>query len=544
MKTEEMESADRRDMLTWSEEDRSSCVSVLGPEAFNYLATKNFSSDGLIASQPDSDLLSKLVYLVEGPIGWSYAIFWQLSRTKSGEIVLGWGDGSCPMTESDPGSHNSDCSDSGIKKRRVLYRLHEAFSGVDEENIALSLDQVTDIEMFFVASMYFNFTTGNGGPGHVLKLGKHVWLPDPALNLSPGNYCVRGFLAQSAGIKTVVLVPFENGVLELGSVKLVTETPEAVNMLKSVFSRDKNEGAKIFGQDLKLGHGPVNDGVPKVEPRLWALNQAGSVHSHGHTQAQSLLLSGHGRKGAQGFGWNQHRPGSGVLVVRNGTGTATAAPVVSQYQPRQIDFSNGPSSKPGIGPLVARAVPVEGSDQTEDERGGVGTSEERRPRKRGRKPANGREEPLNHVEAERQRREKLNQRFYALRAVVPNISKMDKASLLGDAITYITDMQKKLREMEEEKERLDPRERLARPSDVDVKSVQDEVHVKISIPQGTHPIGPVFRALEEAQVGPVESKVSVGTGTLVHTFVIQSPGCESQTKEKVIAALSRAMSGA
>ena len=34
---------------------------------------------------------------------------------------------------------------------------------------------------------------------------------------------------------------------------------------------------------------------------------------------------------------------------------------------------------------------------------------EKRPRKRGRKPANGREEPLNHVEAERQRREKLNQ---------------------------------------------------------------------------------------------------------------------------------------
>lgn len=543
MKTEEMESADRRDMLTWSEEDRASCLSVLGPEAFNYLATRNISSDGLIASQPDADLLSKLVYLVEGPIGWSYAIFWQLSRTKSGEIVLGWGDGSCRETESDHGSHNSDCSDSGIKKKRVLYRLHEAFGGADEENIALSLDQVTDIEMFFVASMYFNFTNGNGGPGRALKLGKHVWVPGPALNLLPGNYCIRGCLAQRAGIKTIVLVPFENGVLELGSVKLVPESSEAVNMLKSVFSREKNEGAKIFGHDLKLGHAPVIDGITKVEPRPWPLHQSGGVLTPGHTQTQGLLLSGHGRKGAQGFGWNQHRPGSGVLVVRNGTG-GTAAPVLSQFQPRQIDFSNGPSPKSGLGPLVARAVPVEGSDQTEDERGGVGTSEERRPRKRGRKPANGREEPLNHVEAERQRREKLNQRFYALRAVVPNISKMDKASLLGDAITYITDMQKKLREMEEERDRLDPRERSARPPDVDVKSVQDEVHVRISIPQGTHPVGPVCRALEEAQVGPIESKVAFGAGTLVHTFIIQSPGCENQTKEKVIAALSRAMNGA
>ncbi|XP_042508981.1 transcription factor MYC2-like [Macadamia integrifolia] len=77
---------------------------------------------------------------------------------------------------------------------------------------------------------------------------------------------------------------------------------------------------------------------------------------------------------------------------------------------------------------------------------------EKRPRKRGRKPANGREEPLNHVEAERQRREKLNQRFYALRAVVPNVSKMDKASLLGDAISYIEELRKKLKTAESDKE--------------------------------------------------------------------------------------------
>lgn len=79
---------------------------------------------------------------------------------------------------------------------------------------------------------------------------------------------------------------------------------------------------------------------------------------------------------------------------------------------------------------------------------------EKRPRKRGRKPANGREEPLNHVEAERQRREKLNQRFYALRAVVPNVSKMDKASLLGDAVAYINELQSRVQEIEAEKKEL------------------------------------------------------------------------------------------
>jgi transcription factor MYC2 len=61
----------------------------------------------------------------------------------------------------------------------------------------------------------------------------------------------------------------------------------------------------------------------------------------------------------------------------------------------------------------------------------------RPPRKRGRKPANDREEPLNHVQAERQRREKLNQRFYALRAVVPNVSKVPTRNLSSPSCLYL-----------------------------------------------------------------------------------------------------------
>ncbi|KAI6706971.1 hypothetical protein NL676_009933 [Syzygium grande] len=52
--------------------------------------------------------------------------------------------------------------------------------------------------------------------------------------------------------------------------------------------------------------------------------------------------------------------------------------------------------------------------------------------------------PLSHVEAERQRREKMNQRFYALRSVVPNVSRMDKASLLADAVDYIKELRSQI----------------------------------------------------------------------------------------------------
>ncbi|KAK9144144.1 hypothetical protein Sjap_004047 [Stephania japonica] len=42
-----------------------------------------------------------------------------------------------------------------------------------------------------------------------------------------------------------------------------------------------------------------------------------------------------------------------------------------------------------------------------------------------------------HIIAERKRREKLSQCFIALSAIVPNLKKMDKASVLGDAIKYM-----------------------------------------------------------------------------------------------------------
>ncbi|PWA68948.1 Myc-type, basic helix-loop-helix (bHLH) domain-containing protein [Artemisia annua] len=56
-----------------------------------------------------------------------------------------------------------------------------------------------------------------------------------------------------------------------------------------------------------------------------------------------------------------------------------------------------------------------------------------------------------HVDAERQQREKLNRRFYALRSVVPYVSKMDKASLLADAVTYINELKSKIQTLENNK---------------------------------------------------------------------------------------------
>ncbi|XP_042991469.1 transcription factor bHLH25-like isoform X2 [Carya illinoinensis] len=55
-----------------------------------------------------------------------------------------------------------------------------------------------------------------------------------------------------------------------------------------------------------------------------------------------------------------------------------------------------------------------------------------------------------HIMAERKRREKLSQRFIALSAIVPGLKKMDKASVLGDAITYVKELQARVNLLEEQ----------------------------------------------------------------------------------------------
>ncbi|XP_030548508.2 transcription factor bHLH18-like [Rhodamnia argentea] len=55
-----------------------------------------------------------------------------------------------------------------------------------------------------------------------------------------------------------------------------------------------------------------------------------------------------------------------------------------------------------------------------------------------------------HVLAERKRREKISERLIALSAIIPNLKKMDKASILEDAIKYLKELQQHVQVLEEE----------------------------------------------------------------------------------------------
>ncbi|KAK1407385.1 hypothetical protein QVD17_39000 [Tagetes erecta] len=196
-----------------------------------------------------------------------------------------------------------------------------------------------------------------------------------------------------------------------------------------------------------------------------------------------------------------------------------------------------------------------------------------KPRKRGRKPANGREEPLNHVEAERQRREKLNQKFYALRAVVPNVSKMDKASLLGDAIAYINDLKSKLQNTETDKEELktqleamkkellinkdslqsssstvSPHDDLKPPNpklqdlDVDVKIIGWEAMIRIQSNKKHHPASRLMLALKDLDLEVHHASVSVVNELMMQQATVKM-GSRFYTQDQLRIALMNRILG-
>jgi len=591
--------------LAWNEEDKAMIASILGTRAFDYLISSPFTAEtSLVSVENNENIHNKLSDLVERPnasnFSWNYGFFWQISRSKSGEMVLSWGDGHCREPKEGEESEatrllNFRLEDEAQQKirKRVLQKLNTLFGGSDDDNLACTLDRVTDMEMFFLVSMYFSFPRGEGGPGSCFASGKHVWKSD--LLRSKSDYCVRSFLAKSAGIQTIVLIPTEFGVVELGSVRPIAENQDMLKALKfafcspSLFTRPKPPPAvqpmpavaqikdgSGFASCAQLGVGDRVEGVPKIFGQSLIANARSQFreklavrkmddrHWDPYANGNQLSFATESpRNGVHGANWI-NTPGLKQADIYSPQSTRLQGYVngvrndfqINQFNqqkpaPVNIDFA-GAASRPTVISQPNNAESDNSDVEASCREDKACPSDDRRPRKRGRKPANGREQPLNHVEAERQRREKLNQRFYALRAVVPNISKMDKASLLGDDISYITELQKKLKDMEAERENNSGMSTdtlgtetnsnadvEAQAPEVEVQEAHDEVIVRVSCPWDSHPVSQVLRAFKDAGINVLDSKLAAGTDTVFHSFVVKSQGSEQLTKEKVLAAFSR-----
>ncbi|KAJ9171103.1 hypothetical protein P3X46_019151 [Hevea brasiliensis] len=113
--------------------------------------------------------------------------------------------------------------------------------------------------------------------------------------------------------------------------------------------------------------------------------------------------------------------------------STTVKPKDEAASPRNMHFQ----------PLISKVAPI--GNQNYEIKARQGTTN-KRPYSMTRTPSHAQD----HILAERKRREKLSQRFIALSAIVPGLKKMDKASVLGDAIKYMKQLQERVKVLEEQ----------------------------------------------------------------------------------------------
>ncbi|KAG8378968.1 hypothetical protein BUALT_Bualt07G0039600 [Buddleja alternifolia] len=201
------------------------------------MATANQNQNEVI---PDN--FRKQLAIAVRTIQWSYAIFWSTSSTQPG--VLEWGDG----------YYNGD-----IKTRKTVQavelnadqlglqrsdQLRELFESLGETNpdakrptAALSPEDLTDAEWYFLVCMSFVFNIGQGLPGKSYAKNQTFWLCNA--HRADTKVFSRSLLAKAKclflTLQTIVCFPHLGGVIELGATELVPEDLNLIQHIKTSF---------------------------------------------------------------------------------------------------------------------------------------------------------------------------------------------------------------------------------------------------------------------------------------------------------------------
>ncbi|XP_074304294.1 transcription factor EGL1 [Silene latifolia] len=426
----------------------------------------------------EENMKKKLATAVRS-IQWSYAIFWSPSPQHSG--VLEWGDGYYNggiKTRKTIQSMDIKADDQTISQRsdqlRELYL--SLLSGNNNNNssinnnenrrplAALSPEDLTDVEWFYLVCMSFVFNIAQGLPGSSLENGRTIWLANA--HCVDTRVFTRSLLAKSAGVQTVLCFPYQTGVIEFGVTDLVKEDISLIQHIRASLDKSPPPPQPSFpphvqGQDVELlstrgssiggvelpqsldhlymfeGHSVFED-YNVVNPEIYTstlkpeydlnfqnkngIEKCDKISEDSHFQN---VLSSLFKKPNHGF-LQQEKLDKKPSFIRWEKGIniekVELSVVVPQCMLKKILFQV---------PLMHSAHSMR---CTED---------------RTRKDELCKQEVpnMNHVLAERRRREKVNERFSILRSLIPTRSKADKISILDDTITYLKELERRVEDL-------------------------------------------------------------------------------------------------
>ncbi|XP_024966060.1 transcription factor MYC3-like [Cynara cardunculus var. scolymus] len=341
---------------------------------------------------PSATIHQKLQNLLQNQSQpWAYAIFWQtFNDSSNGCVSLSWGDGHFQTNSDVPPTTVLSDSDPDADCRKSLLSEFQALLGPENRH---------DPEWFYVMSLTTSFTLGDGSvPGSALGSNTLIWLSgvDQLRSLN----CERAKEARIHGLETLVCIPTPNGVVEMGSHHVIEESWILPHQVQSLFGRGSSNLNNVEHQKNVISFADMlfmAGGLQEEDEGLNVIDFESTTSDH------------------QNIGKLSKNNDTAAMI------TNTHAETTSEHSDSDCQLV-----------LATRERRIH----------------EKKKGKKTIKPGGRDAPPVNHVEAERQRREKLNQRFYALRSVVPTVSRMDKASLLADAVDYINELKGKVEYLE------------------------------------------------------------------------------------------------
>ncbi|XP_011032731.1 PREDICTED: basic helix-loop-helix protein A isoform X2 [Populus euphratica] len=590
-----------------------------------------------MATPPSSRLQTMLQAAVQS-IQWTYSLFWQMCPQQG---ILVWGDGyyNGPIkTRKTVQPMEVTTEEASLQRSQQLRELYDSLS-IGETNqparrpcAALSPEDLTETEWFYLMCVSFSFPPGVGLPGKAYARRKHAWLP--GANEIDSKTFSRAILAKSARVQTVVCIPLLDGVVEFGTTDKVQEDIGLIQHVKTFFSDHRHltppkpalsehstsnpatsshdhprfhpppippfyvaaepsaNAEQIDEDDEEDDEEEEHDSDSEAETSRDDPRQAQSPHQVAAAEPSELMqleMSEDIRLGSPDDGSNnldsdfpltgpdnlmdhrsradsykaesarrwtmlQDNPFSGNLqpsasgpppledLAQEDTHYSQTISAILQSQPvwlsaepssiayearyHQSAFSRWTNRSEHLFHVsvetpsqwllkyILFSVPHLHSKNREDNspksRDGEAAS-------RFRKGTPQDELSANHVLAERRRREKLNERFIMLRSLVPFVTKMDKASILGDTIEYVKQLRQKIQDLETRNKQMESEQRsrsVDRPQRTSTSDSLKKQRSGVTVVDRARSLGPVpdkrkMRVVEDSAGGGAKPK-SVG----------------------------------